>query len=151
MKYSSQNVAAEVAVLVKKREELEIELGMKQKRKIRLSNQECHMTDKDLWLEMLNEVQLSIDDTEKHIALLKIKIEEQNMKEKELKEEIVKKQEELDSSSRYLQASRKKYSLLQSKLNAERKQFDLELRLQQQSSEKIQEELKVGLILHNNK
>ena len=107
------------------------------------------MTDKELLLEMLNEVQLSIDDIEKHIALLKIKIEEQNVKEKELKEEIAKKQEELDSSSRYLQASRKKYSFLQSKLNAERKQFDFELRQQQQSSEKIQEELKVH-VQHNH-
>ena len=103
------------------------------------------MTDKELWLEMLNEVQFSIDDIEKYIALLTIKIEEQNVKEKHLKGEIAKKQEELESCSRYLLASRKKYSLLQSKLNAERKQFDLELRQQQQSSEKIQEELKVGL------
>ena len=111
------------------------------------------MTDKDLWLEMINEVQRSIDDIEKHIRLLEMKSKEQNVKEKELNKEIAEKQKELDRSSRYLQASRKKCSLLRSKLNAERKIFDLELRQQQQPSEKIKKELKVhvGLMLHSNK
>ena len=153
LKQSSQHVAIEITVLVKKREELEFELAMKKKRERRFLDQECHMTDKELCLEVINEVQLAIDDIGKHIRLLEMKSEEQNAKEKELNKEIAEKQKELDRSSRYLQAARKKCSLLRSKLNAERKKFDLELRQQQQPSEKIKEELKVhvDLMLHSNK
>ena len=143
---SSQHVATEAAELVKTREELEIELAMKKKRKERLLAQKPFMTDTELVLQMMDEVQVSIDEMEKQIALLQMKVKEQKAKEETLKEDITKKQKEVDTSSRYLQASRKKCSLLQSKLKAERLEFDLKLRQQLVSSEKIQEELKVGLI-----
>ena len=149
LEHSSQNTVMKAAELVKKKEELEIELAIKEDRKERLLAQKPYMTDMELALQMIDEVQASIDNIKKQLALLKMKIEAQNSKQKRLEEEIAKKQEELQSSSRNLQALTKKYSLLQSKLNAERKQFDLELRQQQLSSEKIQE-LKVGLIEHNN-
>ena len=103
------------------------------------------MTDTELSLQLIDEVQASIDDLEKHIALLKMKIKEQNAKQERLKEDMAKKQKEVDESNRYLQASKTKCSLLRSKLNAERMEFDFKLRQQMQSSEKIQDELKVGL------
>ena len=144
---SSQHVAMEAAGLVKARTELEIELAMKKKCKERLLTQKAFMTDMELFLQILGEIQVSIDEIEKQVALLQMKIREQNAKEETLKEDIVKKQKEVENSSRYLQASRKKCLLLQSKLKAERMDFDLRLRQQLVSSEKIQEELKVGVIL----
>ena len=140
---SSQHVAMEAAQLVKTRQELEIELAAKKKRKERLLAQKPFMTDTELFLQMMDEAQASIDEIEKQIALLQLKIKEQKAKEESLKEDITKKQKELENSDRYLQASRKKCSLLQSKLKAERMEFDLTLRQQIVSSEKLQEELKV--------
>ena len=146
LQYSSRDVAMEAAELLKRREELELKLARNKKRKERLLDQKRFMTDMELLLQMIDEVQLSIDDSEEHIALLKMKIGEQITKEKELHQEIAKKQKEVDDSNRALQASKKKCSLLRSKLNAERMVFDFKLRRQQQSSEKIQEELMVSLI-----
>ena len=142
---SSQLVAMEAAQLVKTREELEIELAAKKERKERLLAQKPFMTDTELFLQMMNEAQASIDEIKKQIALLQLKIKEQNAKEESLKEDITKKQKELENSDRYLQASRKKCSLLQSKLKAERMEFDLTLRQQLVSNEKLQEELKVAV------
>ena len=104
------------------------------------------MTDTELFVQMMDEVQASIDEIEDKIALLEMKIKEQNAKEKALKEDIIKKQKQIENGSRYLQASRRKCSLLQSKLKAERIEFDLRLRQQLVSSEKIEEELKVRFI-----
>ena len=140
---SSQRVATEATELVKKRKELEIELAIKRDRKERLLAQKPFMTDTDLLKQMIDEIQATVDGIEKHIALLKMKIEEQNAKEMKLKEDITKKQKELEDSARSIQASKKKYSLLQAKLKAERMVFDFKLRQQLQSSEKIQKELKV--------
>ena len=143
LQHSSQRVVMEAAELVKKREELEIELTIKKNRKERLLAQKPFMTDKELLEQMIDEIQDSVDGIEKHIALLRMKIEEQNAEEEKLKEDIVKKQKELEESNRSIQASKKKYSLLHSKLKAERMVFDFKLRRQLQSSEKIQEELTV--------
>ena len=150
LELSSQSAALKTAELLKSKDELEIELAIKEERKERLLSQKPYMTDLELALQMIDEVQLSIEDIMKQIALLKMKIEAQNIKQNGLKEETAKKQKEVDSSERVLQASRKTYSLLRSKLNAERIVFDFKLRQQQLSSEKIQEELKVGLIQHND-
>ena len=140
---SSHCVAMEAAELVKKGKELEIELAIKKDRKKRLLAQKPFMTDAGLLEQMIDEIQASIDGLEKHVALLKMKIEGQNAEEKKLKEEIAKKQKEVEGSNRSIQALKKKSSLLQSKLKAERMVFDFKLRQQLQSSEKIQEELKV--------
>ena len=104
------------------------------------------MTDKELLSQMIDEVQVSIDNIKKHVALLKKRVEEQKNKEKELMDVIATKQKEVDDSNRALQASQEKSSLLRSKLNAERMVFDFKLRQEKQSSEKIQEELKASLI-----
>ena len=146
LQHSSHHFAMEAADIVRKKEELETGLVMKKKHKERLLTQKPFMTDMELWLQMIHEVQVSIDDIQKHTALLKMKKEQQNSKEKQWKEEISKKQKELDNRDRALQALKKKYSLLRSKLNAERIVFDFKLRVQQQSSEKVQEELKVGVV-----
>ena len=140
---SSQRVAMEAAELVKRKKDLEIELRIKKDRKERLLAQKPFITDVELLQQMIDEVQASVDGIEKHIALLKMKIEEQNAEEERLKEDIAKKQKEVEESNRSIQASKKKCSLLQSKLKAERMVFDFKLRQQLQSSEKIQEELKV--------
>ena len=140
---SSQRVAMEAAELVKRRKDLEIELTIKKDRHKRLLAQKSFMTDTELLEQMIDEVQASVDGIEKHIALLKMKIEEQNVEEEKLKNDIVKKQKDFEESNRSIQASKKRYSHLQSKLKVERVMFDFKLRLQLQSSEKIQEELKV--------
>ena len=140
---SSQHVAMEAAELVKKRKELEIELAIKKDRKERLLAQKPFMRDTELLEQMIDEIQASVDGIEKHVALLNMKIEEQNAEEKKLREEIAKKQKEVEDSNQSIQASKKKCSLLQSKLKGERMVFDFKLRQQLQSSEKIQEELKV--------
>ena len=147
---SSQRVAMEAADLVKRRKDLEIELAIKKDRKERLLAQKPFMTDTELLEQMVDEIQASIDGIEKHVELLKMKIEEQNAEERKLKEDIAKKQKEVEESTRSIQASKKKCSLLQSKLKAERMVFDFKLRQQLQSSEKIQEELKVWDIPHYN-
>ena len=146
LQHSSEDIAKKAAELVKTREELEIELNKNKKRKQRFLAQKPFMTDTELFFQMMGEVQASIDEIEEKIALLRMKIKEQNAKEKTLKEDIIKKQKEVENSSRYLEASRKKCSLLQSKSKAERMEFDLRLQQQLVSSEKIQEELKVGVI-----
>ena len=133
----------EAAELVKRRNELEMELAIKKERKEKLLAQKPFVTDMELWELMIDEVQDSVDGIKKHIALLKVKIEEQDAKGKKLKEDITKKEIEVEDSNRSIQASKEKYSLLQSELNAERMVFDFKLRQQLQSSEKIQEELKV--------
>ena len=143
---SSQCVAMKTVELVKKREELEIELSMKKERKERLLAQKPFMTDTELLLQLMEEVQASIDDTEKLIAQLKMRIEEQNAKEEKLKEDIAKKEKEVEECDQSLQALKNKYSLLRSKLNAARMVFDFKLRQQLRASEKVQEELKVVLI-----
>ena len=140
---SSQRVAMEAAEMLKKRKELEIELAIKKDRKERLLAQKPFMTDTELVEQMIDEVQAFIDDIEKHIALLKMKIDEQNAEGEKLKEDIAYKQKDVEESNRSIQALKKKWSLLQSKLKAERMVFDFKLRQQMQSSEKIQEELKV--------
>ena len=140
---SSQCVAMDTAELVNRREDLEIELEIKKKRKERLLAQKPFMTNTELLQQMIEEVQASIDAIEKHIALMKKKIEKQNAEKKKLKEDIAKKQKEVEESNRSIQASKKKCSHLQSKLKEERMVFDLKLRQQLLSSEKIQEELKV--------
>ena len=134
---SSQSVAMETAELVKRRKDLEIDLKIKKDRKKRLLAQKHFMTDTELLQQMIDEVQASVDGIEKHIVLLKMKIEEQNAEEEKLKEAISKKQKEVEESNRSIQASKKKYSLLQSKLKAERMVFDFKLRQQLQSGEKI--------------
>ena len=133
----------ETAGLVKRRKDLEIELAIKKDHKERLLSQKPFMTDTELLEQMINEVQASIDAIEKHIALLKMKIEERNAEEERLKEDIAKKQKEVEGTNRFIQALKKKCSLLQSKLKTERMVFDFKLRKQLQSSEQIQEELKV--------
>ena len=143
---SSQQVAKQAAELAEERKDLKNELSRKKKRKERLMAQMPFMTDKELSLQLIDEVQASIDDIEKHIAQLKMKIKQQNAKQKKLKEDIAKKQNELDDSNRNLQASKTDCSLLQSKLNTEKMAFDLKLREQLQSSETTQAELKVCLM-----
>ena len=143
---SSQHVAMEAAELLKTSEEFMIELEMKKTRKHRLLAQKPFMTDTELFMQISDEVQATIDEIEKQIALLQKKIKEQNAKEETLKEDITKKQKEVEDSNQHLQKSRKKCSLLRSKLKAERMEFDLRLRQQLVSSEKIQEELKVGVV-----
>ena len=143
---SSQRVAMEAADLVKRRDDFEIELAIKKDRKERLLTQKPYMTDAQLLQQMIDEVQASVDGIEKHIALLKKKIEKKNAEKKKLREDIAKKQKEVEESNGSIQASKEESSLLQSKLKVERMVFDFKLRqqLQQlQSSEKIQKELKV--------
>ena len=146
LKTSSEHVAMEAAELVEKRKELEIELSVKKESKERLLAQKPFVTNTKLSLQMIDEVQASIDDIEKHIVQLKMRIEEQNVKEERLKEDIAKKQKEMVEIDRSLPASKRKYSLLRSKLNAERMVLDFKLRQQLQTSEKIQEELKVVIV-----
>ena len=146
MQSSSQNIAVEATELFKEKEELEIELAIKKKCKEQLLVQKSFMRDKELSLQRIDEVQASINDIEKRIAQLKLNVEKQNAKKEKLEEDIAKKQKELKENNRYLQASKMKCSLLQTKMNTERMEFDLKLRQQLQSSEKIQAELNVGLI-----
>ena len=150
LRNSSQCVAMKTAELVKRRDDFEIELAIKKDRKERLIAQKPFMMDTELLQQMIEEVQASIDGIEKHMALMKKKIEKQNAAKKKLKEDIAKKQKEVEESNRSIQASRKKCSLLESKLKAERMVFDFKLRQQLQSSEKIEEELKVyqNIVFH---
>ena len=146
LQHSSQHVAMEAADLVKKSEELELELAKKEKLKERLLAQKSTMKDMELLLQMIDEVQVCIDDIKNRITQLKSKIEQQKIRETELKEEIARKQKEVDNRNQTIQASQKEYSLVWAKLSVERRVFDFKLRQEQQSSAKILEELKVGLV-----
>ena len=118
-------------------------MDMKKHREERLHAQKQYMTDTELALQIIEEVQSSIDDIKKQILLLKMKGEKQKTMEKELKEEIVKKQEELDHSNQVLQKLKAEYDAFLSQMDAIKMIFDFKLLQEQQCSEKIEEELKV--------
>ena len=79
---SSQRVAMETAELVKRRDDFEIELAIKKDRKERLLAQKPFMTDTELLQQMIEEVQASIDSIEKHIALMKKRIENKMLRKR---------------------------------------------------------------------
>ena len=141
---SLRKITKKSADLAEEKEQLEKEIAKKEKLQQELMSQKALMGGTDILDKIQADYQESIDTNKKRLANVEAKIEKQRAKEIHLKQEVSKKEKELEENHRVVYELKQKHSVICATLEAKRKIFDCQLRQKHQSCERLREERRVS-------
>ena len=139
---SLQLLAKESADLAEEREQLKKEITKQERLQEKFLSQKASV-EKEIFDEMLANMQASINKSRKRLAHVEAEIEKQRAKETQLRKEADNQEEELAKNHQVVYESEQKHSVICATLEAKRKIFDCQLRQKHQSGEALPEERKV--------
>ena len=141
---SLQPLTRKSASLAEEKEELEKEITENEKLQEELLSQKASMEGMGIFVEILANIQASINTNRKSLAHVEAKVDKKKAEKNEFKLEAAKKETELDENKRVVCDLKQKHSVICSVLEAKRKIFDFQLRQKHQSKKKLEEECQVS-------
>ena len=138
---SLRKVSATTAMLARRKERLELSTARMEIRQKRISTALTSKPSKDLVLEMVDEVHLTIIDLREDLQHLETEILEQTAKEEQMKQKLSKKEKEADKNRQALEDLKEKQALFSSALDFQNDSFAEGIRQAENQQQELDHDL----------
>ena len=139
---SLQKVSIQSSLLVRKKEQLELDMARKDIKHKKILADLTSKPSKQLMSEMVHDIQLSIIDLREDLLTLELEISEHTAKEKQVKLELKKKEKEALENKQALEKLRESQELFSSALNSQSESFTEDIQLAENRQEELNHILK---------